>query len=122
MNRIFKVVFNQILGHQVVVSELVSSVQRGICKTVVVVALTFVTGHAWAVDSVAATTNSRIENNGTLSTGSYAYGSSASGRASNGNIIANNYGSSASGHAVSGKSSLITMVPVLRAMRTLETS
>ena len=36
MNRIFKVVFNHVLGRHVVVSEVASSIQRGACKAVAV--------------------------------------------------------------------------------------
>ena len=37
MNRTFKVIFNQVLGRYVVVSEIASSIQRGACKAVAVI-------------------------------------------------------------------------------------
>ncbi len=79
MNRIFKVVFNQVLGRQAVVSELASSVQRGVCKAVVVAALAVAAGGAWANDIENQSTKSRVDNDATISTATNAYGSTASG-------------------------------------------
>ncbi len=107
MNQIFKVVFNQVLGRQVVVSELASSVQRGACKAVVVAALAVAAGAAWAADhtfsnaTTTQATNSEKDNGSTISTADSAYGSIASGYAQgSGKIYTyDGYGSTASGFA-----------------------
>ena len=70
MNRIFKVVFNHVLGRHVVVSELASAIQRGACKAVAVVltagAALAVSGNAWAGSPYLAPDQSAVSNDSAL--------------------------------------------------------
>ncbi|MBS7327570.1 MAG: ESPR domain-containing protein [Oxalobacter sp.] len=70
MNRIFKVVFNHVLGRHVVVSEVARAIQRGACKAVAVVltagAALAVSGNALAGSPYLAPDQSAVSNNSGL--------------------------------------------------------